>query len=98
MTDKWQPIQEEYKEALYKLGKTIDRQLNPDWLKTPETCWIIIMSPFGDGGRVNYLSNGRREDMIKTMENLLENMKKGVLDEGQVKVKKEESNGSNDPK
>jgi hypothetical protein len=37
--------------------------------------FVILMFQFGEGGRMNYLSNARREDIIKALEELLENFK-----------------------
>lgn len=37
--------------------------------------FVLLTFDFGKRGRMNYLSNAKREDMIAAMEELLKNMK-----------------------
>lgn len=75
--------------AMARHGKaimmTIDEWLNPD----PENKKIgiaILMFPFGDDpdGRMNYMSNASRPEMIKAMKELLANMEGAAAGKGPV--------------
>lgn len=59
------PIQAAYRQQLNDLAKAIDVILNGD--ERPKRLgFCLLMAEFGkiDGGRVNYISNGDRADMI----------------------------------
>jgi hypothetical protein len=62
------PIQEEYREKMNRLAKLLDEYFNPN-LDNKTTAFVLLIAPFGDDpeGRVNYISNGRRQDMKKMM-------------------------------
>lgn len=65
MTD---PIQAQYHGLMQGLAEGVDRILNGN--KRPrETAFVLLVAGFGqiEGGRVNYISNGSREDMIAMM-------------------------------
>lgn len=69
------PIQEQYRRQMNKLARTIDEYFNgrrkPG--RTPKVGFILLTAEFGkiDGGRVNYISNGEREDMIAMLREYL---------------------------
>ena len=62
------PIQEEHRALMNALAHGVDEALNgPKQLGvTPKIGFVLLVSEFGkiDGGRVNYISNGNREDML----------------------------------
>lgn len=72
MTD---PIQAQYRARMNRLAKQIDESLNgrrkPG--KKPALGFILLTAEFGkiDGGRVNYISNGERADMIAMLREYL---------------------------
>jgi hypothetical protein len=59
------PIQAEYREGLNALAKHLDDHFNGT-AKPKKIGFVLFMAEFGkiDGGRVNYISNGERADMI----------------------------------
>lgn len=69
------PIQEQYRKQMNRLAKVIDEFFNgrrkPNRKAT--VGFILLTAEFGkiDGGRVNYISNGNREDMIAMMREYL---------------------------
>lgn len=72
MTD---PIQAQYRGRMNRLARQIDESLNgrrkPG--KKPVLGFILLTAEFGkvDGGRVNYISNGERADMIAMLREYL---------------------------
>ncbi len=70
------PIQEQYRKQMNRVAKTIDEFFNgrrkPN--REPTVGFILLTAEFGqiDGGRVNYISNGNREDMIAMMREYLD--------------------------
>jgi hypothetical protein len=66
------PIVSKWRQFMNDLARGLDDMLNPDKEKK-ETGFVILLFPFGgpDGARVNYISNGRREDMIVAMKEWL---------------------------
>jgi hypothetical protein len=58
-----QPIQEEYKEKMNQLAKFIDGFFNPD-KENKDVGFCLMVFPFGDNGRANYISNAVRKDVI----------------------------------
>jgi hypothetical protein len=69
------PIQEQYRKQMNRLAKMIDEFFNgrrkPN--RKPTVGFILLTAEFGkiDGGRVNYISNGQRDDMIAMMREYL---------------------------
>lgn len=72
MTD---PIQEQYRKNMNRLARNIDISLNgrrkPG--KEPKLGFVLLVAEFGEihDGRVNYISNGQREDMIAMLREYL---------------------------
>lgn len=63
------PIEEQYRAQMAALAKAVDELLNPELPGLPgggkRNGFIIMMFPFeGHGGRCNYISNARREDVV----------------------------------
>lgn len=66
----------EYKERMNNLARALDDILNAG--KRPkEICFALLMCRFGEDGRVNYISNGERSDMLKMMEEYISSVKSG---------------------
>ncbi len=69
------PIQGKYHKAMNRIAKAIDEAFNGK--KTPSrkatVGFILLTAEFGkiDGGRVNFISNGSRADMIAMMREYL---------------------------
>jgi len=63
-----EPIQKQYREMMNALAGAIDTLLNGD-AKPRKLAFVLLTAEFGkiEGGRVNYISNGEREDTISMM-------------------------------
>lgn len=46
---------------MQQLGRYVDRELPYGW------GWIVLAFPFGSGGRMNYVSNAKRPDVVRAM-------------------------------
>jgi hypothetical protein len=56
------PRDEYTREHLQKIAAMVNEQLPQNW------GFVILAFPFGsEPGRMNYISNGRREDIVKVM-------------------------------
>lgn len=51
---------------LQQVGRSVDRQLPYGW------GWIVLAFPFGADGRMNYISNARRADVVRAMYEFIE--------------------------
>ena len=61
---------------LNELANLVEFALNEDKGRAKhEVGFALLTFDFGPGGMINYTSNAQRLDMIKTMEELLENLK-----------------------
>ena len=60
------PIDPEYVEVMTALARGIDRILNGESSNEPkQTGFILMVFPLnGHEGRCNYMSNGKREDVV----------------------------------
>lgn len=69
------PISPQYRARMNRLAKGIDEALNGKRKpgKKPVVGFILLTAEFGkiDGGRVNYISNGERADMIAMLREYL---------------------------
>ncbi|SCX89149.1 hypothetical protein [Paracoccus tibetensis] len=69
------PIQAQYVQRMNRLALVIDEKLNgrrkPG--RPRQLAFILLTAEFGkiDGGRVNYISNGERADMIAMLREYL---------------------------
>jgi len=63
-------IQAEYRQKMQAIAEVIDEFLNePGRPKT--TAFAMLLAPFGESARVNYISNAKREDMLQMMRDYL---------------------------
>lgn len=68
------PIQPDAHKPMNKLARDIDRGLNGKAKGSAKRYgFILLVAEFGkiEGGRVNYISNGEREDMIAMLREYL---------------------------
>lgn len=69
-----QPIQEQYRRMMSDLARHIDVIFNGDKKGLErKTGFALVVFPFGDApkGRVNYISNANREDMIVALKEFI---------------------------
>jgi len=66
------PIQSQYRARMNALAKKIDKGLNGS-AKPKKLGFVLLTAEFGriEDGRVNYISNGQREDMIAMLREYL---------------------------
>lgn len=68
------PIQEQYRAQMNAVAKGLDEAFNgPGYAVNRKVCFVLLTCEFGkiDDGRVNYISNGERSDIIATLRELL---------------------------
>lgn len=71
------PIQEEQRATMNALAQGLDDIFNPPPLpglpRTKKVGFVLLTAYFGqiEDGRVNYISNGEREDMVAMLKELL---------------------------
>lgn len=71
------PIQEEQREVMNALAHSLDDIFNPPPLpglpRTKKIGFVLLTAYFGqiEDGRVNYISNGERADMVAMLRELL---------------------------
>ena len=71
------PIQEEQREVMNGLARGLDDIFNPPPLpglpRTKKIGFVLLTAYFGqiENGRVNYISNGERADMVAMLRELL---------------------------
>jgi hypothetical protein len=63
------PVEEKFRVQMQALGKGIDMILNPDGTKT--TGFVVLMFELGTKGRMNYISNADRDDMLTALKELV---------------------------
>src|SRR5258707_11493921 len=51
---------------LQALGRHVDRQLPYGW------GFVVLAFPFGEGGRMNYIANAERSDVVRAMYEFIE--------------------------
>lgn len=51
---------------LQTIARTVDRQLPYGW------GFVVLAFPFGAGGRMNYISNAERADVVRSMYEFIE--------------------------
>lgn len=66
-------IQSEYEAKMNALAATIDDFFNGEAKgHDRKTAFVLLISPFGDTeGRVNYISNGERKDIVTMMKEII---------------------------
>lgn len=71
------PIQEEHRARMNAIAEVLDIAFNgptlPGVPRTPKVAFVVLTANFGDyeGGRVNYISNGERADIVTMMKELI---------------------------
>lgn len=79
------PIQKRYREMMNALAEGIDQILNGKGKPEPKKVgFVLLMFEFGqtEGGRVNYISNADRADMIAAMHEWLARAESRYDDKG----------------
>lgn len=63
------PIQSEYRATMQAIAEALDKILNGDAKgNARQTGFVLLVFPFGTGGRCNYISNGAdRRDIVALM-------------------------------
>ena len=63
------PMDKAIRETSNSIGRLIGQSLPPGW------GFALLVFPFAEGdGRMNYISNGKREDMLTALKELVERM------------------------
>lgn len=72
MSDEDQKVSDEYRARMHALALTVDELFNGS-AKGHErkTCFVLLVAPFDDESRVNYLSNGERRSIVTLMKELI---------------------------
>jgi hypothetical protein len=68
------PIEHDQRAQMNALAQAIDELFNgPDQGADRKVAFVVLTAKFGDyeGGRVNYISNGERGDIITMMKELI---------------------------
>lgn len=68
------PIQQQYRAIMNRMARKIDKWLNGDAKPLQRKLgFVLLVAEFGkiEDGRVNYISNGEREDMIAMVKEYL---------------------------
>jgi hypothetical protein len=72
MTHPDEEISKEYRAAMNGLAKDLDAILNGGLTGEDRTvCFTLLITDFNKSSRVNYISNGQREDIIVMMKEVL---------------------------
>jgi hypothetical protein len=66
-------VSEAYRDKMTALARVIDEFFNGDAKgESRHTAFVLLISPFGDTeGRVNYVSNGDRRDILTMMKEVI---------------------------
>ena len=59
---------------LQALANHVDRQLPYGW------GFVVLAFPFGEGGRMNYIANAERADVVRAMYEFIEHTKRGWME------------------
>lgn len=82
------PIQAQHHALMNALAHGIDDILNPRTSSdgAPRLGFILLVAEFGkiDGGRVNYISNGKRDDMLAMLREYLARAEGRVVETDKV--------------
>ena len=82
------PIESKHHQMMNALATVIDEALNgPELTGLPRRKhlgFVLLVAEFGkiDGGRVNYISNGEREDMVAMLREYLARVEGRVVNTG----------------
>lgn len=77
------PIQQEHRASMNRLARKIDKWLNGAARPLQRKLgFVLLVAEFGkiDDGRVNYISNGERDDMIAMLKEYLARLEGRAFD------------------
>lgn len=76
------PIQAEHRDLMNAIARSLDDVFNPG--KTRKVAFVVLTANMGDyeGGRVNYISNGDRADIISMMKETIARFEGRYVDQG----------------
>ncbi|MXO73452.1 hypothetical protein [Alteraurantiacibacter buctensis] len=76
------PIQADQRELMNAIARSLDDVFNPG--ETRRIAFVVLTAKFGDyeGGRVNYISNGERADIICMMKETIARFEGRYIDQG----------------
>lgn len=76
------PIQADQRELMNAIARALDDVFNPG--ETRRIAFVVLTAKFGDyeGGRVNYISNGERADIISMMKETIARFEGRYIDQG----------------
>lgn len=60
------PVQDEYRNLMTEVARTIDKMFNGSE-GGKKVGFVLMVFPFGQGGRCNYMSNADRDDVLATL-------------------------------
>jgi hypothetical protein len=63
------PVEEKYHDRMNELATALEMFFNPDGER--KVCFTLLVTEFNTQGRLNYISNGRKEDIMTTMKELV---------------------------
>lgn len=62
------PIEDAYRAKMQDLAHQLDHFFNgPAHGEDKQTGFVLMVFPFGEGGRCNYISNANRKDVLATL-------------------------------
>lgn len=67
------PVEARYVQKMNELAGFLDDLLNPNGRDKREVGFALLMFPFGEApeGRMNYIANASRADMLKALKELI---------------------------
>lgn len=76
-----EPIQTDHRDMMNAIAKTLDDVFNPG--ETRKVAFVVLTAKFGDyeGGRVNYISNGDRTDIVAMMKETIARLEGRYVDQ-----------------
>lgn len=76
------PIQLEHRAMMNAIAQSLDDVFNPG--DTRRVAFVVLTANMGDyeGGRVNYISNGNREDIVSMLKELIARFEGRYADTG----------------
>lgn len=76
------PIEVEHRDLMNAIAKTLDDFFNPGDVR--RTAFVLLTARFGDidDGRVNYISNGDRSDIVSMMKETIARFEGRYSDQG----------------
>lgn len=72
MKEKQQPIEPHLRKIMNDIGKTLANTINE--VGEGKYGFCLFVFNFGEKGRINYISNAQREDMVATLKEFIANV------------------------